>query len=173
MKKNEVFCIQGLNSLNVQFRTCSSKPETFIRDYPTFRWNFECVVAIFRSKINIFVVFKFRDLELNKYLHGAQINLKIREKTPENIELLFYRPTHFIKTNFGICLAKKSQFFSNVVFFKVFSHCVFQRVPSTGWLSSNVWIGGKDSKFDVKGHFRSFLVLLHQNPPVCMNHGLY
>ena len=44
-------------------------------------------------------------------LHGAQSNLKIREKAPENIEFLFYRPTHFIKTNFGICLAKKSQFF--------------------------------------------------------------
>ena len=64
-KKNEVFCIQGLNSLNVKFRTCSSKPETFIRaiirlsvEVLIVLWLFSGPKSIFSSYSN-FVIFNW------------------------------------------------------------------------------------------------------------------
>jgi len=121
--------MQGLKSLNVQFRTCPGKPKTFLRAIIRLFVEVLSVFGLFSGPKSIFIViFYVRYFELNM-CDEAQINLKIRKKAPENVGLLFYRPSHFIKTNFGICLAKNLNFFSkfdfNVVFFEVFSHCAW------------------------------------------------
>ena len=111
-EKNEVFVYTGyeITESSVQNWFKQTK-NVYQSNYSTSRYSFERVLAIFRSKIDVFVMSKDRDLELNMCLHEAQINLRYRNKAPETVGILFYRPSHFIKTNFGICLAKNLNFF--------------------------------------------------------------
>jgi len=93
--------MQGLKSLNVQFRTCPGKPKTFLRAIIRLVVEVLSVFGLFSGPKSIFIViFYVRDFELNM-CDEAQINLKIRKKAPENVGLLFYRPSHFIKTRVG------------------------------------------------------------------------
>ena len=114
-------------------------------------------MALFRSRINVFVILKVRDLELNMCLHEAQIKLEILEKAPENVGVLFHLPSHFIKTNFGICSAKNHIFFSNVVFFEDFSYCVLPVAVSVSFrfLATAQWATAAHKRRKcILSHFR-------------------
>ena len=158
LKKMKFLCTQGLKSLNVPFRTCPSKPKTFIRAIIDFPLKFLACCGSFQVKNQCFRHIKssrswtecVSSWGTNQARNPWKSSRKCRSFiSPQVISLKLILASVQLKITF---------FFSNVVFFEVFSHCEMFLVLI--WRVVGVWcqLSGLGSRDCCRGLETLYLV---------------